>query len=480
MRNFARAVRRIFIRLKLYELPRLFAPLAKGKWMLVLLITGIVLLLIGLSPFPLPELRIELPLGLLEFSVSLRKLASYGVPIGLVLVTLALLGLWAASRAQFGPQFGPVEIEYIEDREIEVTWGEEYSPAYQRNPREALRKAIAAYKEALRFSPPDYAKIQHNLGIAYRYLAEHEDPMGNLQKAIGAFEKALLYIFPLSAPLAYVRTHNNLGAAYSDLAEHKDPVKNLKKAFKAFKKSLLIIETFETAPLDYAMDYSITLNNLGIAYRRLAEHKDPVRNLQKAIEAFENALGLGFWYLWEPDIRTPQVAPLDYAKIQNNLGLAYKCLAEYEDPVGNLRKAIKAFEGALHFQTPEVAPLDYAMTQNNLGVAFRNLAAYEDPMENLERAFRAFHEALRFRTPEQTPLFYAETQYELGRAYRQRAELQTDLAQRCADLQAAVQAFREALRFRTPKATPRWYAQTRRALKEAEKALRKAGCPEAT
>ncbi|SNB72554.1 hypothetical protein SAMN02746019_00016220, partial [Thermoflexus hugenholtzii JAD2] len=45
--------------------------------------------------------------------------------------------------------------------EIGNTWAEEYSPAYQRNPREALRRAIAAYEEALRFYTPDVAPLDY-------------------------------------------------------------------------------------------------------------------------------------------------------------------------------------------------------------------------------------------------------------------------------------------------------------------------------
>jgi hypothetical protein len=115
MKNFWR---RRFFRLITYELPCLLAPLAKGKWALILLVIGLVLLLIGLSPFPLPELRIELPLGLFSLSLSLRELAQYSIPLGLVLVVLALLGLaagnWAAPRARFW--------EELEARGIKAVW----------------------------------------------------------------------------------------------------------------------------------------------------------------------------------------------------------------------------------------------------------------------------------------------------------------------------------------------------------------------
>jgi len=447
--------------------------------------------------------------------------------------------------------------------EIGNTWAEEYSPAYQRNPREALRRAIAAYEEALRFytpdvAPLDYAMTQNNLGNAYRRLAEHEDPVGNLRRAIAAYGEALRFRTPEAAPLDYAATQNNLGVAYRRLAEHEDPVGNLRRAIAAYGEALRF-RTPEAAPLDYAMtqnnlgvaywrlaehedpvgnlqkaiaafeealrfrtpdvaplDYARTQNNLGLAYRQLSRHKDPVGNLQKAIAAFEEALrfytpdvasldyariqnniGSAYRDLAEYEdpvenlqkaiaackkalrFRTPEAAPLDYAETQNNLGVAYGRLAEHEDPVGNLQKAIAAFEEALRFRTPDVAPLDYARTQNNRGIAYRQLSEHEDPVGNIERALQAFREALRFRTPERTPLFYAETQHEMGLTYRRRAELQADPARRCADLQAAVRAFREALRFRTPEATPRGHEETRKALEEAEEALRGAGCPEA-
>jgi len=492
--------------------------------------------------------------------------------------------------------------------EIGNAWGEEYSPAYQRNPREALRKAIAAYGEALRFRTPDvapldYVRIQNNLGLAYWRLSEHEDPVGSLRKAIAAYGEALCFCKPDVAPLDYAETQNNLGLAYRRLSEHEDPVGNLRKAIVAYGEALRF-RTPDVAPLAYAeaqnnlgvaywalaahedpvgnlrkaiaaygealrfckpdvapLYYAETQNNLGLAYWRLSEHEDAVGNLRKAIVAYgealrfrtpdvaplayaeaQNNLGLAYWALaahedavgnlrkaiaaygealrfCKPDVaplyyaetqnnlglaywrlsehedavgnlrkaiaafeealrfRTPDVAPLAYARTQHNLGLAYWRLSEHEDAVGNLRKAIAAFEEALRFRTPDVAPLAYARTQHNLGLAYWRLSEHEDPVGNLRKAIVAYGEALRFRTPEGTPLFYAETQREMGLAYRRRAEFQTDLAQRCADLRAAVRAFREALRFRTPEAAPRWHEETRQALEEAEEALRRAGCP---
>jgi len=443
--------------------------------------------------------------------------------------------------------------------EIGRTWSEEYSPAYHASPSEALKKAIKAYEEAMRFwtwdvDPCRFSETQNNLGKVYIRLSYYENPIENLQKAIAAFEQALRFRTPDKASLEYAETQNNLGFAYTQLAEHK-PRESLQRALMAYEKALSVltsehsdyaktksnlgvvywflakrvesskenlkraIKAYNEAlnllkPEEYPLDYAITMMRLGVAYRNLAEHEEPKENLERAIAAYKEALRFV----------TPEFAPMTYAGVQNNLAVAYRKLSAHEDPVGNLNRAItacketlrfwtpeqaphsyartqynlgevyrelavhedsvsnlkqakEAYKEALRFWTPERAPLDYALIQHSLGITYRTLAEYEDMTGNLERAFQAFQEALRFRTAEQVGLDYAETQHELGLTYRWRADLQTDPAQRCADLEAAVRAFREALRFRTPEAAPRWHEETYKALEEAEEAFRQAGCP---
>jgi tetratricopeptide (TPR) repeat protein len=59
-----------------------------------------------------------------------------------------------------------------------------------------VQRAIACYKEALRFwtperTPLDYARIQNNLGIAYSELPIG-DQTANVQRAIACYEEARL------------------------------------------------------------------------------------------------------------------------------------------------------------------------------------------------------------------------------------------------------------------------------------------------
>ena len=70
-------------------------------------------------------------------------------------------------------------------------------------------------------------------------------------------------------------------------------------------------------------------------------------------------------------------------------------LSEVRDKGENLEKAIEACDEALVVYTRSDFPYQYAGTQNNRGNAYRNLADVRDEAENLEKALEAFDEALK-------------------------------------------------------------------------------------
>ncbi len=98
--------------------------------------------------------------------------------------------------------------------------------------------------------------------------------------------------------------------------------------------------------------------------------------------------------------------PEIYAHIMNNLGIAYRTLAEVRDKEKNLTEAIRAYEEALKIRIVEKYPVNYAATQNNLGGAYRTLAEVRDKEKNLTEAIRAHEEALKIYTVEKYPLYY--------------------------------------------------------------------------
>ncbi len=129
------------------------------------------------------------------------------------------------------------------------------------------------------------AQAQNGLGNAYRNLAQIEDREGNLRRAIAAYTEALQYHTPTVAPLDYAMTQNNLGNAYGDLAAIEDREVNLRSAIEAYTAALQY-RTPDVAPLDYAM----TQNNFGAAYSDLAAIEDQEDNLRRAIAAYTEAL----------------------------------------------------------------------------------------------------------------------------------------------------------------------------------------------
>ncbi len=71
-----------------------------------------------------------------------------------------------------------------------------------------------------------------------------------------------------------------------------------------------------------------------------------------------------------------------------------------------MKIGIEAYEGALNVYTHESFPKDYGMTQNNLGTAYKTLAEVEAKAENCGRAIEAYEEALEIYTEREFPEIY--------------------------------------------------------------------------
>jgi tetratricopeptide (TPR) repeat protein len=115
-----------------------------------------------------------------------------------------------------------------------------------------------------------------------------------------------------------------------------------------------------------------------------------------AIRAYKEAL----------KVRTLEDFPMDYGMTQNNLGNAYRTLGEVEEKAENCKKAIKAYEEALKVYTLEDFPMQYGMTQNNLGNAYRTLGEVEEKAENCKKAKQSYEEALKIFTEKEFPEVY--------------------------------------------------------------------------
>ncbi len=279
----------------------------------------------------------------------------------------------------------------------------------------------------------------------------HRNPQATV-KLIKVYEQIIERLQSNEYPIFYATIQSGLGRAYYERLTGDydelltgDRLANLQRAVECYQEALRFF-TPETAPLDYARIQS----NLGFIYWRLPTG-DRWANRQQAIRCFQEALRF----------LSPEATPLDYARVQNRLGvISYEWSAWNADhdklPIQSrapfVEQAIAFFQEALRFFTPADTPLDYARVMYNLGNACSELPT-GDRSANLQQAITHYQKALRFLSLETFPLDCANTQLNLGAAYANLSR-----GDRSANLQQAITCYWEALRFFTPETMPFDYA----------------------
>jgi tetratricopeptide (TPR) repeat protein len=176
----------------------------------------------------------------------------------------------------------------------------------------------------------------------------------------------------------------------------KNEEEELVKTILACEESLTI-RTIKNNPADYAR----VLNNLGSACRRLSEIKEKVIekkiNLTRAVKAYNQALG----------VYSAEEYPLNYSKVQDNLGVTHHILSEIDHKENNLMQAAEAFKLALSFRTARLFPVANATTQENLGAVYLTqaftLTGIEARKDNLYLAVASFEQALQVYTVQEYP-----------------------------------------------------------------------------
>src|SRR5438132_918926 len=214
-------------------------------------------------------------------------------------------------------------------------------------------------------------------------------------------------------------------------------------------KRLVDLAPRERVPLDWAR----LQDGLGIALTIFGRRESGTAKLEEAIATLREAL----------KERTRERVPLDWAITQTNLGFALFRLGERESGTAKLEEAVAAYRQALKERTRERAPLEWATTQHNLGNALFSLGERESGTAKLEEAVAAYREALKEQTRERVPLDWAQTQNNLGLALWRLGERESGTAR----LEEAVVAYREALKERTRGRTPREWAVTQNTLRIA-------------
>ncbi|MEA3445993.1 MAG: CHAT domain-containing protein [Bacteroidota bacterium] len=195
---------------------------------------------------------------------------------------------------------------------------------------------------------------KEQLALAYNNLASDYYFLGQFDKTILIFEKALLLNKQINMHDGIVTNLNNLGALYQVIGEYHTSIKNIEEALAMDRAK------------NITGDIGIYLNNIGINYMKLGQH-------QKALEYFTQALQL------DKVTGNAELLAADY----NNIGYVQEKNGRYNKAIFNLSKAADMF-----FQTGN--EISYAKCFDNLGDVYRKIQKYSKSEEALLKANKIF------------------------------------------------------------------------------------------
>jgi tetratricopeptide (TPR) repeat protein len=281
--------------------------------------------------------------------------------------------------------------------------------------RKLLEDAVAAYRSALEVYtkadlPQDWARTQNNLGLALRELGRRSSGGEEgllLEDAVAAYRSALEVYTEADLPQDWARTQNNLGLALWELGRRSSGGEKgllLEEAVAAYRSAL---EVYTKA--DLPQDWARTQNNLGLALwelgRRSSGGEEGRKLLEEAVAAYRSAL----------EVYTKADLPQDWARTQNNLGLALWELGRRssggEEGRKLLEDAVAAYRSALEVYTKADLPQGWARTQNNLGLALRELGDQLKAEEGLKRqreSVQTFREVMTYQPSDPSRLMLAQ------------------------------------------------------------------------
>lgn len=258
------------------------------------------------------------------------------------------------------------------------------------------RSLSARSREA---SPKAWAQNALVLAAAYAERIE-ADRTENIEKAIEMTHQALEILDFDRAPLEWASGMMNMAALYLQRQRVRHDV-NVEAAILACEQATIIFQR-DTLPLDWAR----TLNILGIAYFSRSRG-ERLENLKKSLECFLPAL----------EVVDKNRNPSFHVSLLQNLANAYVSVVELLGADRTqVKQVVALYEAALKIRTRETAPYGWARLQHNLGNAWRLLACGRRSL-GFRKAETAYGEALTVRTLEGYPDEHRITQSQLGHLY---------------------------------------------------------------
>jgi uncharacterized caspase-like protein len=251
-----------------------------------------------------------------------------------------------------------------------------------------------------------------------------------------------------SDPEAVAGDDNKRGQLQGDLAlvlmtlgEREAGTETLERSVAA-ARAATTVRTREVAPLEWAL----LQNHLGSTLFLHGMREQSREKLEEAVTAFRSAL----------EVWSPENAPMDWANAQNNLALSLGELGSRDPDSVRLKEAVTLLDALFAVRTRKDAPLQWAATQSNLGATIYHIGLREEGTKWFEEGAAAFRLALEEITRARDPLKWAGIQDNLGLMLSSAAERNGDLQK----LDEAVATYRLALSERTRVRVPLDWAAT--------------------
>jgi uncharacterized caspase-like protein len=312
---------------------------------------------------------------------------------------------------------------------------------------DTVRQAIAAYKAALRQLDPKmvplfYATAQSNIGVALTSLSEKTDDKSLLNDAIAAFEESLRYRTEENDPPDWAMTQFNLSSALQELGDGEASPAHLQQAVDAARAALRQWTRENEGYLWAKAHYA-----LGNALMSLGDKLTGTDEYTAAIAAFDAALTV----FTKADSRTEWLITMKkYAFVEESLG-------ERVEKTPQLQAAADAYRDVLSVLTLAEDPIEFGRMNFNLGLSLQNLDYYGADGDNLGQAIEAFRTALTGYTRDRSPEDWANTQYRLAYAlHTQASKLDTGGAD---EIREAIEHYGLAQEVRTRAADPFGWAE---------------------
>ncbi|MBN2379540.1 CHAT domain-containing protein [candidate division WOR-3 bacterium] len=220
------------------------------------------------------------------------------------------------------------------------------------------QKALDHYIEALRIRQKAFGSGHQSLAEAYKKVAALYFELGEYRLALENYAKALsIDEKALGSTHSSVAWDNNLvGCVYLELGDYQSALKSLNQALGIMG--------------DENPNKASVYNNLGMTYKTFDEPEKAQESFAKALEIYENILGI------LPPSRT-DISILLYTF----MGHVYFELDEYQAAVANYLKALALQTTALGINHPKVAAL-----HRNMGNVYSCQGNHRESFESYKKA----------------------------------------------------------------------------------------------